>query len=92
MYATTQLDPPLTSRTLVIRSLADAVSAAAESRLLKSRYSEVRRISCDFHNGVLTLRGRVSCYHMVQIAQHLVDELSSVREIENRLNVTPAVN
>ncbi len=89
MYSTTQLKPPPASHTLVIRSLADVVTAAATSRLLKSRYREVRRISCDFHNGVLTLRGRVSCYHMVQIAQHIVDGLSSVMEIENRLNITP---
>ena len=91
MYATPQLGPPPVPRTFVIRSLEDAVTVAAESRLLKSRYSEVRRLSCEFHEGVLTLRGRVSCYHMKQIAQHVVDGLSSVREIENRLNVRPPV-
>ena len=53
----------------------------------RSGYSELRRVACDFQDGVLTLRGRVFSYHLKQLAQALVLELKGVRELDNRLEV-----
>ncbi|MHC4399002.1 MAG: BON domain-containing protein [Planctomycetota bacterium] len=63
------------------------VKTIAESRLRGSAYGEVRRLRCEFHHGVLTLRGRVSSYYMKQVAQHLVQRIDEAMEIDNRLEV-----
>jgi osmotically-inducible protein OsmY len=66
----------------------DGVISAAEARLRKSAYVELRRVSCEYHEGALTLRGRVSSYYLKQMAQSLVSELEGVLEINNQLDVT----
>lgn len=63
------------------------VQAEAQLRLRKSGYPELRLIACVFHEGVLTLRGRVTTYYLKQMAQTLIRELESVGEINNRLEV-----
>ncbi len=84
-----QLESPAASHTTVISPPEDIVTVAAESRLLRSSYLELRRVSCEFRNGVLTLRGCVSRYYLKQIAQTILDGLSSVAEIDKQLQVTP---
>ena len=64
-----------------------AVEAEAQSRLRTSNYLELRRVSCEFHEGVLTLRGRVPTFYLKQIAQELIRQLDGVVEINNRLVV-----
>ena len=64
-----------------------AVQAEAHSRLRKSGYHELHLVSCDFHEGVLTLRGRVSSFYLKQIAQELIRRLKGVEEVNNRLEV-----
>jgi len=59
----------------------------AEARLRHSPYRELRRVSCELHDGVLMLRGRVSSYYLKQMAQQLVCRLEGVVEIDNRLDV-----
>ena len=63
------------------------VQTEAQSRLRKSAYHGLRLIACEFHEGVLSLRGRVSSFHLKQIAQTLVRGLDGVGEINNRLEV-----
>lgn len=63
------------------------VQAEAQSRLRTSWYHELHVIACEVHEGVLTLRGRVSTYYMKQIAQTLIRGLDCVGEINNRLEV-----
>jgi osmotically-inducible protein OsmY len=75
------------SRTLVACPLKETARAEAETRLRHSPYRELRRVSCELHDGVLMLRGRVSCYYLKQMAQHLVCRLEGVAEIDNRLDV-----
>jgi osmotically-inducible protein OsmY len=87
MLVTTRQEPPEVSRTTVISSLEDATALAAEARLLNSPYVELRRVSCEFHEGILTLRGRVPRYYLKQIAQNVVSQLSGVVEIDNQLDV-----
>lgn len=62
----------------------------AESRLRNSQYPPVRSLSCEYHEGVLTIRGRVATYYLKQIAQAVVDGLDGVLEIANRVDVVRA--
>jgi osmotically-inducible protein OsmY len=64
-----------------------AIEAEARSRLQTSGYPQLRKVSCEFHEGVLTLQGQVSTFHLKQIAQTLVRRLEGVGEINNGLEV-----
>jgi osmotically-inducible protein OsmY len=48
---------------------------------------ELRRLACDFHEGVLTLHGRVSSFYLKQVAQTLVRDLPGVLQVINDLDV-----
>jgi osmotically-inducible protein OsmY len=63
------------------------VSETAEDRLQHCPYLELRNVFCSFHEGVLTLRGRVSSFYMKQLAQTLVGGLAGVMELNNQLEV-----
>jgi osmotically-inducible protein OsmY len=65
------------------------VQAEALARLRLSGYLELRRLSCDFREGTLTLRGRVATFYLKQVAQELIRTLDGVVEINNGLEVTP---
>ena len=66
----------------------DAVEAEAKTQLMMSAYAPVRRVSCEFEAGVLTLRGQVPTYFLKQIAQTVVlNRLEGIVEINNRLEV-----
>ena len=52
-----------------------------------SSYSELKRLSCQFHEGVLTLRGRLPCYYLKQIAQTLATGVAGVEELDNRIEI-----
>ncbi len=87
MQASMQMEPPEASRTALIATMDDVVAVAAESKLLSSRYPEIRRVSCGFREGTLTLRGQVSRYYLKQIAQSVVSQLVGVVEIDNQVHV-----
>jgi osmotically-inducible protein OsmY len=59
----------------------------AESRFRGSSYPELRRVRCDFHEGVLTLRGKVSTFYTTQLAQALAARIPGVEEVVNRIEV-----
>jgi hypothetical protein len=63
------------------------LAATAEARLHHTSYLDLRRVSCHFVDGVLTLRGQVPSYHLKQIAQTLVGTLEGVECICNLLDV-----
>lgn len=48
-----------------------------QATLQSSPYPHVRRIRCEFEEGLLTLRGTVPSYHCVQVAIHLVRAASN---------------
>jgi osmotically-inducible protein OsmY len=64
------------------------VLKAVESLLWNSAYLEMRRVHCTFHEGVLTLVGRVSSYYRRQVAQVIVQGLEGIEAIENHLEVS----
>jgi hypothetical protein len=68
-------------------SLFQEITEIAQAALRQSAYFELREVSCDFHGGVLTLRGRLTSYHLKQLAQTAVAEVPGVIEVDNRVEV-----
>ena len=79
--------PTLQEQELGRAKEAQVVQAKAQSRLRQSGYHQLQLISCEFHEGVLTLRGRVSTFYLKQVAQTLINQLDGVGEVNNRLEV-----
>jgi osmotically-inducible protein OsmY len=65
----------------------EMVEAKVRSRLQRSYHRQVQRVLCESHEGVLTLRGRVSSYYLKQIVQTLVLGMDGVVELNNRVEV-----
>lgn len=63
------------------------VSEAAENRLRGHPYLALRHIACDYHDGVLTLRGCLPTYYLKQMAQSAVAPVEGVQRIENEIEV-----
>ncbi|MBM4001390.1 MAG: hypothetical protein FJ297_17960 [Planctomycetes bacterium] len=67
------------------------IARAAEAALKGSGYDALRRIACEFHEGKLTLRGRVATYYLKQVAQsalrELVDGHAAIARIDNQIEV-----
>lgn len=59
----------------------------AESRLRTSPYPAVRRLACDFRDGVLTLRGRVPSYYHKQMACSRVGRIQGIERIVDDVEV-----
>ena len=78
---------PIEERELRISKEKPVVQAEAQFQLRKSGYHELHLVWCDFHEGVLTLRGRVSSFYLKQVAQELIRRLDCVEEVNNRLEV-----
>jgi osmotically-inducible protein OsmY len=90
MSALNQCEPappvtaPLSPRFLGIDRL-------AERRLRGSSFLALRNVSCEYHEGVMTLRGRLPTYYLKQIAQELVAEVEGVEKVFNRIEVVSPV-
>ena len=65
----------------------DAVLVTAGQQLQRSSYPQLWKIACEFHEGVLTLRGIVSSFFMKQLAHVAVADVSGVKKVANRLDV-----
>jgi osmotically-inducible protein OsmY len=63
------------------------IERTAEDRLRHSSYLELRNVWCDYHEGVLTLRGHVPSYHLKQMAQAIMHDLEDDLELNNQLEV-----
>lgn len=61
--------------------------AAAAGRLQSAGYHGLAEVTCEFHEGVLTLRGRVPTFYLKQVAQTVVRAVEDVTEIVNRIEV-----
>lgn len=66
------------------------IEEAARICLLMSPYRAIRRCSCTFEDGTLTLMGRVPTYHYKQLAQVAVSGVEGVRCIINEIDVESA--
>jgi osmotically-inducible protein OsmY len=59
------------------------ITEAARARLRTSPYATVRRVSCEYADGVLFLRGPVPSFYHKQLAQETVSRLRGVSEVIN---------
>jgi hypothetical protein len=59
----------------------------AKSKLQSLPFSQLRKIDCDFHEGVLTLRGKVSTFFLRQMAFAAVRSLDGVEVVTDRIEV-----
>jgi len=57
-----------------------------------SPYAALRSITCEFYDGILVLHGRVTSYHLKQLAQETVRTLAGVGVIVNFVEVTRGAN
>jgi len=64
-----------------------SIEQAAEWRLLGSGYTALSDVRCNFDEGVLHLRGRVSTYHLKQVALAMVAEIEGVHVVSNQIEV-----
>ncbi|MBI2826318.1 MAG: BON domain-containing protein [Planctomycetia bacterium] len=69
-------------------SLADCdVARVSQQKLRTSPYLSLRELQCTFHEGVLTLYGRVPTYYLKQLAQTVVARTHGVEELVNQIEV-----
>jgi osmotically-inducible protein OsmY len=59
----------------------------AEGRLRRAGYPALQHVSCEYHDGVLTLGGRLPTYYLKQVAQEAVAGTEGVRRLDNRIEV-----
>lgn len=63
------------------------IAEGAESRLRGNSYLALKNVSCEFREGVLTLRGCLPTYYLKQMAQTEVAHLAGVQRIVNEIEV-----
>lgn len=68
------------------------VMRRAVGMLSSAPYGSVRKIQCDFQDGVLTLRGEVSSFFFMQVAQTAVARIEGVEQINNEIRVVSDKN
>jgi osmotically-inducible protein OsmY len=64
-----------------------SVAEKAENRLRANAYLALKNISCEFREGVLTLRGCLPSYYLKQVAQEAVVATEGVERVENYIEV-----
>jgi osmotically-inducible protein OsmY len=64
-----------------------SIARRAQERLHDSSFAALRRLTCDVHEGMLTLRGRLPNFYTKQVALSLVGNIEGVEEITDRVEV-----
>lgn len=59
----------------------------AQAILSASTYAAIRALTCDDHEGVLSIRGQVASFYLKQVAQTIVRGTPGVEEINNQVRV-----
>ena len=65
----------------------EGIEEAATECLLKSPYHDVRRVFCEYDNGILFLRGRLPSFHLKQVAQEAAAMCKGVTQVVNQIEV-----
>jgi osmotically-inducible protein OsmY len=87
MSLSSQSDLAFNDNTDITTTHRESVASVAEARLRNSSYATLRNIACEWRQGVLTLRGCVSSYHLKQLAQALLQGVQDVLCVDNQLEV-----
>lgn len=64
-----------------------AVAQRVLERLRNSSFIAIRRLTCDVHESMLTLRGRVPNFYTKQMVLSLIADVEGVEEITDRIEV-----
>jgi len=67
------------------------LAEVARGVLHNTPYGALRRISCEYHDGALILRGELPTYFLKQIAQTVVARLPGVAQVHNQIDVVQAL-
>lgn len=67
------------------------VMEVAKSRLQASPYLPLAKVTCNYEDGVLLLRGRLPDFYHKQLAQHAVAEIPGVTQVVNDTEVVTIV-
>jgi len=78
----------LISRRNAAGQCAARVVKDARRCLTRSRYKPLHGVCCDYHEGMLFLRGHVPRYYHKQLAQEAVRKVAGVDEIINVIEVS----
>jgi osmotically-inducible protein OsmY len=70
----------------------DTILQTARQRLRHSSYPQLWKLTCDFHEGLLTLRGVVGSYFIKQLACAAVADVDGVEEVADLLEVRYSQN
>jgi osmotically-inducible protein OsmY len=71
-----------------VQSDSHPIAALAEARLQASPYQPIRKLFCDFDEGLLVLRGRLPSYFHKQLAQVAVADIMGVKQVVNQIEVS----
>jgi osmotically-inducible protein OsmY len=71
----------------VPRQAERSVQHELDARLREYLFHAGRQVSCEFHEGVVILRGHVGSFHDKQMAQELARKVDGVKIVVNRLVV-----
>lgn len=63
------------------------ITEGAENCLRHNSYLALKNVRCDYHEGVLTLRGCLPTYYLKQMAQSVVARIEGVQRIVNEIEV-----
>jgi hypothetical protein len=77
----------LSDKSVLLRPANQGVAEGAEIRLRCNSYLALKNVSCEYHEGVLTLRGCLPSYYLKQMAQTAVARLDGVQRIVNEIEV-----
>lgn len=68
-------------------AMKNTVADEAERLLHATSYFALRDVSCEFHEGMLVLRGTVPSFHLKQVAQEIARKVEGVGALVNALEV-----
>lgn len=66
------------------------IAVSVCNRLSESAYYLLRALTCEYHEGVLCLRGSVPSFYLKQMAQAIACQVEGVEECVNRIEVGTA--
>ena len=69
------------------RAIEEAILGEARQRLHARGYEELRSITCEYHEGMIILRGRLSSFYLKQLAQEAIRTQPGVTIIVNSTDV-----
>ena len=70
-------------------SRSPSLANSVEGRLRTSPFLPLRNVTCEEHDGRVTLRGRVPTQYLQTFACSLVRSIDGVREVSNQIEVVP---